>query len=77
MKETFRKEPPKMKREERTLLNQLRKSVTPDTINVEIPVNYSHEGRQAIRPHERRPETMTPKFFNRMSNPASSACSGR
>lgn len=37
-----------MKREERTLLNQLRKSVTPDTINVEIPMNYTHEGRQAI-----------------------------
>ena len=37
-----------MKREERTLLNQLRKSVTPDTINVEIPVSYTHEGRQAI-----------------------------
>lgn len=37
-----------MKREERTLLNQLRKNVTPDTINVEIPVSYTHEGRQAI-----------------------------
>ena len=37
-----------MKREERTLLNQLRKSVTTSTINVEIPVSYTHEGRQAI-----------------------------
>ena len=37
-----------MKREERTALNQLRKSVTPETICVEIPVNYTHEGRQAI-----------------------------
>lgn len=37
-----------MKREERTLFNRLRKSVTPDTVNVEIPVSYTHEGRQAI-----------------------------
>lgn len=37
-----------MKREERTLLNQLRKSVTTSTINVEIPVSYTHEGRQAL-----------------------------
>lgn len=37
-----------MKRDERTLYNRLKKEVTPDTINVEIPVNYTHEGRQAI-----------------------------
>ena len=37
-----------MKRNERTLYNRLKKEVTPDTINVEIPVDYTHEGRQAI-----------------------------
>lgn len=37
-----------MKRNERTTLNQLRRNVTADTINVEIPVDFTHEGRQAI-----------------------------
>lgn len=37
-----------MKRTERTTYNQLKKDVTPDTINVEIPVDYTHEARQAI-----------------------------
>ena len=37
-----------MKRNERTIYNRLKKEVTQDTINVEIPVDYTHEGRQAI-----------------------------
>lgn len=37
-----------MKRNERRTYNMLKKAVTPDTIYVEIPVNYSHEARQAI-----------------------------
>ena len=37
-----------MKRIERNTLNSLRKSISADTINVEIPTSYSHEGRQAI-----------------------------
>lgn len=37
-----------MKRNERTVYNRLRREVTADTINVEIPVDFSHEARQAI-----------------------------
>ena len=37
-----------MKRIERNTYNALRKSVTAETINVEIPVDYTHEGRQGI-----------------------------
>lgn len=37
-----------MKRIERNTYNSLRKSITADTINVEIPVEYTHEGRQGI-----------------------------
>lgn len=37
-----------MKREERNLWYSLRRDVTEDTISVEIPVNYSREGRQGI-----------------------------
>ena len=37
-----------MKRFERNTYNALRKSVTAETINVEIPVDYTHEGRQGI-----------------------------
>lgn len=37
-----------MKRVERNIYNNLRKNVTENTINVEIPVDYTHEGRQAI-----------------------------
>lgn len=37
-----------MKREERTTYNRLKKTVTADTINVEIPVTWTHETRQSI-----------------------------
>lgn len=37
-----------MKRIERNTYNSLRKSITADTINVEIPVEYTYEGRQGI-----------------------------
>lgn len=37
-----------MKRIERNTYNSLRKSITANTINVEIPVEYTHEGRQGI-----------------------------
>ena len=37
-----------MKRNERTTYNSLRKTVTADTINVEIPVDFTHEARQSI-----------------------------
>ena len=37
-----------MKRIERNTLNSLRKDITKDTINVEIPESWSHEGKQAI-----------------------------
>ena len=37
-----------MKREERNLLNQLRKTVTNSTIVVEIPERFTHEARQAM-----------------------------
>lgn len=37
-----------MKREERTTYNRLKKTVTADTINVEIPVTWTHEARQSI-----------------------------
>ena len=37
-----------MKREERKTLNALRKDINPGTINVEVPTNYSKEGRQEI-----------------------------
>ena len=37
-----------MKRIERNTYNSLRKSITADTLNVEIPVEYTHEGRQGI-----------------------------
>lgn len=37
-----------MKRIERNTYNSLRKSITADTINVEITVEYTHEGRQGI-----------------------------
>lgn len=37
-----------MKRNERNTYNGLKKNVTNDTIYVEIPVAWSHEGRQAI-----------------------------
>lgn len=37
-----------MKREERTAYNRLKKTVTNDTISVEIPVSFTHEARQTI-----------------------------
>lgn len=37
-----------MKRNERTIFNSLRKTVTGETINVEIPEDFSQEARQAI-----------------------------
>lgn len=37
-----------MKRIERNTYNSLRKSITDDTICVEIPTEYTHEGRQGI-----------------------------
>lgn len=37
-----------MKRIERNTYNSLRKSITADTICVEIPTEYTHEGRQGI-----------------------------
>lgn len=37
-----------MKRNERTAYNQLKKTVTTDTIYVEIPLTWTHEARQAI-----------------------------
>jgi len=37
-----------MKREERNLLNSLKKTVTDDTIVVEIPERFTHEARQAM-----------------------------
>lgn len=37
-----------MKRIERNTYNSLRKSITAGTLNVEIPVDYTHEGRQGI-----------------------------
>jgi len=37
-----------MKREERKIYNSLKKTVTPDTLYVEIPTNWTHEARQAI-----------------------------
>lgn len=37
-----------MKRIERNTYNSLRKSITANTINAEIPVEYTHEGRQGI-----------------------------
>ena len=37
-----------MKREERKLWYELRRTVTADTLSVEIPVTFSHEGRQGL-----------------------------
>lgn len=37
-----------MKREERTVYNQMKKLDTAGLMHVEIPTNYSHEARQAI-----------------------------
>ena len=37
-----------MKRIERNTYNSIRRNTTANTINVEIPVEYSHEARQAI-----------------------------
>ena len=37
-----------MKRIERNTYNSIKRNTTADTINVEIPVEYSHEARQAI-----------------------------
>lgn len=37
-----------MKRNERTVYNRLKKSVSPDTLYVEIPLDWSREARQAI-----------------------------
>lgn len=37
-----------MKRIERNTYNSIRRNTTADTISVEIPVDYSHEARQAI-----------------------------
>lgn len=37
-----------MKREERKVYNSLKKTVTGDTLYVEIPTNWTHEARQAI-----------------------------
>lgn len=37
-----------MKRNERNTYNGLKKTVTADTIYVEIPVTWTHEARQAI-----------------------------
>ena len=37
-----------MKRNERNTLNGLKKSVTGDTLHVEIPVSFTDEGMQAI-----------------------------
>lgn len=36
-----------MKRNERTTINQLRQTITANTINVEIPETWTTEGRQA------------------------------
>lgn len=43
-----RKERNTMKREERTQLNGLRRSVNESTIYCEIPMHYTEEGKQAL-----------------------------
>ena len=42
------KEADTMKREERKVYNSLKKTVTGDTLYVEIPTNWTHEARQTI-----------------------------